>query len=89
MAERRFAKTSEDFRNFLIEEEDYDVERIYITDYSTDPLYWNDSSYVFENDTPGGDLPEELKKPFFPWDGNASDIINSVNEGKFLLIIIT
>ena len=86
MAERRFAKTSEDFRNFLIEEEDYDVERIYITDYSTEPLYWNDSSYVFENDTPGGDLPEELKKPFFPWDGNASDIINSVNEGKFLLM---
>jgi len=86
MAERRFAKTSEDFRNFLTEEENYDVERIYVTEYSTEPLYWNDSSYVFENDIPGGDLPDELKKPFFPWDGNASDIINSVNEGKFLLM---
>jgi len=86
MAERRFAKTSEDFRNYLQMEEGYTIERIYVTDSYTDPLYWNDNYYVFENDTPGEDLPDELKRPTFAWNGNAGDIINSVNEGKFLLM---
>ncbi|MBN2461715.1 MAG: hypothetical protein JXB60_08905, partial [Candidatus Cloacimonetes bacterium] len=85
-ADRRFAKTSEDIRNFLTENS-YDVERIYFTEYANDPRYWNANDYVFENDGEGGEpLPAELLKPAFPWDGNAADVINAVNRGSFLLI---
>ncbi|MFO7896847.1 MAG: C25 family cysteine peptidase [Candidatus Cloacimonadales bacterium] len=86
IAERRFAKTAEDFRNFLQQQNDYQVERIYVTQNSTDPLYWNDGPYVFENDEAAEPLPLELRRPSFAWDGNYTDIINSVNAGKFMLL---
>jgi hypothetical protein len=86
IAERRFAKTAEDFRNFLQTENSYSVERIYVTDNSTDPLYWNDGPYVFENDEAAEPLPPELQRPFFAWDGDYAAISSSVNLGKFMLL---
>jgi len=83
IADRRFAKTSEDIRNFLLN--DYEVERVYYTDPNVNPLYWNDNDYVFENDEPMAEIPEELQRPNFAWDGNAYDIINSVNRGTGFL----
>ena len=62
-AERRFAKTSEDVRNYFIEQF-YDVTRLYKTEPETYPLYWNAGYYVFENDTPGAPIPEEIQKPY-------------------------
>jgi len=84
-AERRFAKTSEDVRNFLYENS-YDVTRIYYTESDVDPLYWNVSDYVFENDIPGGPLDDEIRKPQFPWTGNAADINQAINIGSSLVM---
>jgi hypothetical protein len=84
-AERRFAKTSEDVRNFLTENF-FDVERIYFTEPETYPLYWNTYAYVFENDYPGEPIPDEIRKPQFPWNGNDDDINNAVNNGTFFIL---
>lgn len=84
-AERRFAKTSEDIRNFLSENL-YNVNRLYKTETSTYPLYWNNDYYIFENDTPGAPISEEIQKPQFPWDATYLDINNAINQGTFLLI---
>ncbi|MDP8211473.1 MAG: C25 family cysteine peptidase [Candidatus Stygibacter australis] len=88
-ANRRFAKTSEDIRNFL-DQEGYDPQRVY-TEYNgynnseIFPTYWNQNTYIFENDTPGGELPEELQKPQFPWNGTDNDVQTILNNGCFLL----
>lgn len=84
-AERRFAKTSEDVRNFLLTE-GYDVERIYVTEYNNNPTNWNNGSYVFENDISGGPLPNDLLKPGFPWDGDDDDIEAAINAGTYFLL---
>ena len=91
MADRRFAKTAEDVQNFL-DDQGFSAERIYTTynGYNNQeifPEYWNNQSWaVFENDTPGETLPTFLQKPQFPWDGNANDIMNSLNAGSFFLL---
>jgi peptidase C25-like protein/flagellar hook capping protein FlgD len=84
-AERRFAKTSEDVRNFL-HENYYDVNRIYYTQADVEPLYWNVYDYVFENDSPGEPLPDEIRKPQFPWNGNSTDINQALNIGSFFVL---
>jgi Peptidase family C25/Propeptide_C25/Secretion system C-terminal sorting domain len=88
-ANRRFAKTSEDIGNYL-NESGYDAQRVY-TEYNGHnsdeifPTYWNQNTYIFENDTPGGELPVELQKPQFPWNGNENDIQGLLNSGCFLM----
>ncbi len=84
-AERRFAKTSEDVRNFLTENY-YDVTRIYFTEANNDPQYWNTGDYVFENDYSGEPLPDEIRKPQFPWNGSAADINQALNIGTFFVL---
>lgn len=84
-AERRFAKTIEDVRGFL-HETGYDPQRVYKTESSTDPLYWNTNYFVFENDTPGEAVPDYLRKPTFPWVGSAIDIMNNIDDGTFFLL---
>ena len=85
-AERRFAKTSEEMRDFLFDK-GYNPERIYVTGSSVNPSFWTKSSYIiFENDGGGGlPVPNYLKKPEFAWDGDKIDIGNAVNSGTFLL----
>jgi len=89
-ANRRFAKTSEDIRNFL-DQEGYAPQRVY-TEYNgynnseIFPTYWNQNTYIFENDTPGGELPLELQKPQFPWNGTDDDVQTILNNGCFLLM---
>ncbi len=85
-AERRFLKTCEDVRDYMITK-DYSVERVYYTPPSAYPAYWTqDSRYVFENDISGGRIPEELTRSHFAWDGDAVDVKNAVNKGTFLLL---
>jgi hypothetical protein len=89
-ADRRFAKTSEDIRNFL-RNEGYNSERIYTTynGYDSSTIYpsnWTQRSiFIFENDTLGAPLPAELLKPAFPWDGGATEIQSAVNQGTFMV----
>lgn len=78
-ADRRFAQTSEDIRNFLISD-GYTVDRIYYTESWVDPTNWNTPTY-----SSGEPIPSELRKPGFPWDGTDTDISNAVNNGRFLL----
>ncbi|MCK4358784.1 MAG: hypothetical protein KAW92_08570, partial [Candidatus Cloacimonetes bacterium] len=91
IADRRFAKTSEDVKNFL-DTQGYSTQRIYTTlnGFNTDeifPKYWSDNpDFVFENDTIGEEIPDDLQKPVFPWNGNANTITNSINNGSFFVL---
>lgn len=67
-------------RNALLTE-GINVKRIYTTKSDVTPLYWNSGTYSF-----GESIPDELKKPGFPWTGNASDINSAINSGAFYVL---
>ncbi len=73
-ADRRFAQTSEDIRNYMTNFQNFDVTRVYTTHTNTNPMYWNNSSY-----SAGEPIPTYLQKPGFPWNGNYIDINNKLN----------
>ncbi|HMJ97236.1 MAG TPA: C25 family cysteine peptidase, partial [Thermoleophilaceae bacterium] len=52
------------------------VNRVYADSPTTTPLKFND----------GTDLPAELKKPTFAWDGTGADVTAAWNEGRFLMV---
>lgn len=79
-ADYRFAQTSEEVRNYLMSF-GKNIERVYCTEDSVNPLYWNNGTYSF-----GEDIPLELQKPQFKWNGNAEDIKNCINEGVFYVL---
>ncbi len=70
VADRRFCKTSEDVRNYLLTQ-GYSSQREYVTYSDTSlpifPKYWHDNTendYIFENDGAGGiEIPLELQNP--------------------------
>ena len=76
---RRFVRTSEEIRDYLLTE-DYNVERIYVTESYINPTHYNDGYYGN-----GEPLPDELLRPTFPWDGDATDIINALEQGIIIL----
>jgi PKD repeat protein len=80
-AERRFAQTSEDVLQHLDTNYNYNVNRVYVTGASVNPLYWNNGYY-----SNGESLPNYLKKPTFPWTGTASDIQSEINAGRFYVL---
>lgn len=74
-AERGFAQTTEEIRNYL-NAQNLAVERIYRTALlAASPMLYND----------GTPVPANLKKPTFPWNGNSTDIINATNDGVSIL----
>ncbi|MBN1927317.1 MAG: PKD domain-containing protein [Prolixibacteraceae bacterium] len=78
-AARRFCHSSEEIRDYLQNDQGYSVERIYWTDPANTPTNYNNGKY-----STGGALPDELlRENGFDWDGDATDIISSINEGKF------
>ena len=76
---RRFVRTSEELRDYLLTQ-NYDGERIYVTESYINPTHYNNGYYG-----DGEPLPEELLRPNFPWDGEADDIINAIENGVFIL----
>ena len=80
-ADRRFLKTSEEIRDFLMSQ-GYNVKRIYTTDAAANPTNYHKAAAWG-----GGEaLPAELlRKNGFPWDGDAADISSAINTGVFLL----
>ena len=52
------------------------VDRIYDDSPTATPLRFND----------GTDLPAELKKPGFAWDGDGADVSTAWNDGRYLVI---
>ena len=79
-ADRRFTHTSEDIRDYMMGQ-GYGVNRVYVTGSSVDPIYYNNGNYSPPN-TP---IPTELRRPTFAWNGDAADIINYVDAGRFLV----
>ena len=78
--DRRFVKTSEEIRDYLMTKQK-DISRIYYADYNRTPLYWNNDQYFI-----GGSIPDSLKRPGFSWDGNGTNISSKINEGAFYVL---
>ncbi len=79
-ADRRFAQTSEEVAQYVIEQGKI-VNRVYYTKNTNTPLCWNNGLYGL-----GDSIPNYLRKPGFAWDGNYQDIINSINQGVFYVL---
>jgi PKD repeat protein len=57
-----------------------DVNRVYYAESNVYPQYYNNICAP-----PNTPIPEELKKPGFPWDGDYNDIIDYIDAGRFLV----
>ncbi|MCP4213942.1 MAG: hypothetical protein GY765_04755, partial [bacterium] len=80
-ADRRFAQTSEEVRDFFLNQ-GYNAQRVYTASGSVTPTYYNNGSY-----SSGEPIPEELlRSNGFAWDGNHTDISNKINDGIFFLL---
>lgn len=79
--DRRFVLTSERIRNGMLTVID-SVKRVYYTKSNIYPRNWN--QYDYAN---GEEIPEELKKPTFAWNGNYTDINNSINQKAFYILM--
>ncbi|MCK5856224.1 MAG: T9SS type A sorting domain-containing protein [Bacteroidales bacterium] len=77
-ADRRFAHTSEDIRDYTTGL-GYSVQRIYYASSNVTPLHYNNGYY-----SNGQSIPSVLKKSNgYAWNGGSTDIKNSINAGKF------
>jgi hypothetical protein len=72
---RTFVQFAETVRNGLVAQ-GHTVDRVYTTTPTTTPLKFND----------GTDLPADLKRPTFAWNGTAADITANWNDGRFMII---
>ncbi|MBN1603674.1 MAG: hypothetical protein JW915_18830 [Chitinispirillaceae bacterium] len=79
-AERRFAQTSWEIEQYLINEQGYGIDREFVTGSSVSPRYWNNGRY-----SSGEAIPSYLQKPNYAWDGDAAGISASINAGRFLV----
>ena len=77
---RRFVKTSEEIRNYMIAH-GKNILRVYDANALSNPMRYNNDSYSF-----GDSIPEELRRPYFSWNGNCNDIINNINVGAFYVL---
>jgi PKD repeat protein len=80
-ADRRFSLTSENVKDYMENNTDKSVKRVYAANNDVTPRYWNDNSYAN-----GEALDSSLLKPGFAWDGDKSDIANHINEGAFYVL---
>jgi hypothetical protein len=69
-----FTQTSEQIRDYLLTQ-GYDVQRIYSAEADVSPRWYYD----------GTPIPSELLRPGFAWNGQAADIVNTTNNGTFIL----
>lgn len=79
-ADRRFAQTSENVRDYLIKQGKF-IQRVYVTETDITPTNWNKGSYSY-----GEAIPNELLKPSFAWNGNYNDINSAINNGVFYVL---
>jgi len=82
IAARRFCHTSEDVRNYMVNEHSYDVQRVYYTDPANNPRFFNNNRFSNGEALP----PELLKENGFDWNGDATDILDAINSGKFYVL---
>lgn len=81
MEDRMFIYTSENIRNSLADGfPNLNVRRIYGTDSDVNPKYW--STFFVNSELT--EIPKELQRTNFSWDGKPEDIAESINDGAFL-----
>jgi len=81
---RAYIETVEHIRNALVAD-GYDAERLYLSNTAYHPTYTGSTTPRFYHN--GTALPEDLDPASgFAWNADTQDIIDSVNEGRFLLI---
>jgi hypothetical protein len=78
-ADRRFAETSEEILNYLTTQ-GKTINRVYYADDDVMPLRWSPTYGS------GDSIPPYLRKPYFSWDGDSSDIIEHINQGTFYVL---
>lgn len=78
--DRRFVLTSEEVRNCMMNE-GYNVTRVYATQDTVNPMYWNDVYFSY-----GEPIPDELKRPNFTWSGDSTAINAAINNGSFYVL---
>lgn len=79
-AARRFCHTSEDIRNYTMDQ-GYTTDRIYYTDNANTPTNYNNGYY-----SDGQAIPSELlRSNGFAWNGDAADITNAIEDGRFFV----
>jgi len=80
-ADRRFAQTSEEIKNYVEKNTNISVKRVYATDAAVNPTNWNYGMF-----SAGEPIDASLKKPGFPWNGGQNDIANEINNGVFYVL---
>ncbi|MCP4688363.1 MAG: hypothetical protein GY859_09940, partial [Desulfobacterales bacterium] len=80
-ADRRFVRTSEEVRDFLLTREK-SVERVYCRTSGSTPTNYNNGAYGNGEPLP----PELLAAGGFAWDGGAQDILDAIEAGVFLVL---
>lgn len=79
-ADRRFAQTSENVRDYL-QGLGKTIQRIYYAKSDVTPTHWNKGTY-----SKGEPIPTELLKPAFAWQGKDADITSAINSGAFYVL---
>ena len=80
--DERYVLTSEVLRNFLVNEQEKIVNRVYNANDSVSPYYWNNKYYGYYNSLV--QIPSELLRTNnYLWDGQSVQIRNYINEGAF------
>lgn len=82
-ATRRFAQTSEEMRDYMIQAHAKTSIRHYFTESNINPMYWNSGVY-----NPPGQWPiptELLRSNGFEWNASGFDVTNTINNGVFLV----
>jgi hypothetical protein len=75
---RNFVETCERIRNYVT---DFGIDGIrnYYAQSEVNPKYWRS----------GEEIPEELQRPNFAWDGNANTITSTINDGCNIVVTRT
>lgn len=83
--DRRFVLTSERIRERMLRDSLCLVDsitRIYYADSTANPTHWNNEIYAH-----GEEIPAELQRPTFKWEGNSADITNCINQKAFYVLM--
>lgn len=75
----RYTETTEEISS-LLESQSYTVNRLYKSDNNVNPQLWNNDIY-----SDGNNIPNQLKKPNYAWNSNSNNIIQNINNGRFLM----
>lgn len=77
---RRYVLTSERIRDYMLQL-GKTVRRVYYAFPTVSPTNWNNSAFAN-----GEAIPTELRRPWFAWDGDSTDITSYINQKAFYVL---